>query len=128
PKLTIKNESTQEVRFQCEHVLATLMDKSLFQYVQRSNFTTDDNIEFLLSRQHHKHWKKGKVEFTRYFHYSWENANLISALFSIPRPFDEQYLWEHDTKSYPWTLDLVKPDTEPICRIKEGYNLIGLEI
>ena len=30
PKQTIKNESTQEVRFQCEHVLATLLDSSLF--------------------------------------------------------------------------------------------------
>ncbi|MCJ7840498.1 phage tail protein [Lederbergia sp. NSJ-179] len=128
PKLTIKNESTQEVRFQCEHVLATLLDSSLFKYHQRSNFTTESNIEYLLSKQKHKHWRKGKVEFTRYFHYSWENENLCSSIFSVPKPFDEPYIWDHDTKSYPWTLDLVKPDNEPICRIKEGYNLIGLEI
>src|SRR5699024_3553861 len=66
PKLTTKNESTQEVTFQCEHVLATLMDKSLFKYWQRSNFTTAQNIDFLLNKQNHKHWVRRKTEFTRY--------------------------------------------------------------
>lgn len=128
PKQTIKNESTKEVRFQCEHVLATLLDKSLFKYHQLTNYTTEQVLQYLIDKQNHKHWKKGKVEFKRYFHYSWENENLCSSIFSVPKPFDEPYLWDHDTKSYPWTLDLVKPDNEPICRIKEGYNLIGLEI
>ncbi len=128
PKQTSKSESLKEVNFQCEHVLATLMDKYLFKYWQRSNFTTSQNIDFLLDQQNHKHWIRGKTEFTRYFHYSWENDNLISALFSIPRPFDKPYLWEHDTQTYPWKLSLVEPDMEPICRIKEGHNLIGLEI
>jgi len=128
PKLTIKNNSTKEVQFKCEHVLATLLDKSLFKYHQRAGFTTTENIDYLLSRQNHPHWKKGGVEFTRYFHYNWENENLLSAIFSVPRPFNESYLWGFDTQSYPWTLNLVRPDDEPVCRIKESYNLIGLEI
>lgn len=33
-KRTVKNESTQEVKFQYEHVLATLLDSSLFKYHQ----------------------------------------------------------------------------------------------
>ncbi|OAK72701.1 hypothetical protein ABB05_07510 [Lederbergia galactosidilytica] len=128
PKQTIKNKSTQEVRFQCEHVLATLLGTPLFKYHQLTNYVTKDTLEYLLSRQFHKHWKLGKVEFTRYFHYGWENENLLAAIFSIPKPFNEQYRWTWDTQSYPWTLNLVKPETEPSARIKEGYNLIGLEI
>ncbi len=128
PKNTIKNESTQEVTFDCEHVLATLLDSSLFKYHQLSNYTTDYVLQYLIDQQNHKHWKLGKVEFTRYFHYSWENENLLSALFSVPKAFDEEYIWDFDTSSYPWTLNLIKPETEPICRIKEGYNLIGIEI
>lgn len=128
PKLTILDESKKEVKFQCEHVLATLMDKSLFKYWQRSNYTTEQNIDFLLAQQNHKHWVRRKCDFVRYFHYGWENTNLISALFSIPKPFNEQYLWDFDTQIYPWELDLIRPDTEPICRIQDGYNLIGLEI
>lgn len=128
PKLTTKNESTKEVTFQCEHVLATLLDSSLFKYHQLTNYTTDYVLQYLIDQQNHKHWKKGKVDFKRYFHYSWENENNLAAIFSVPKPFDEPYIWEYDTTSYPWRLDLVKPDNEPICRIKEGYNLIGLEI
>lgn len=128
PKKTRKNSQANYVTFECEHVLSTLLDSSLFQYHQRSNFTTTSNLQYLLNRQKHKHWKLGQVDFTRYFHYSWENENLLSALFSVPKSFDEPYIWTWDTQSYPWTLNLVKPSNEPVCRIKEGYNLQTLEI
>lgn len=128
PKLTTKNESTQEVKFQCEHVLATLLDSSLFRYHQLTNYTTTQVLQYLLNQQKHKHWKLGQVDFTRYFHYSWENENLLSALFSVPRAFDEPYMWTFDTQTYPWTLNLVKPPTVAVSRIREGYNLIGFEV
>lgn len=128
PKLTRKNSQANYVQFQCEHVLATLLDSSLFKYHQLSNYTTDYVLNYLLNQQNHKHWKLGQVDFTRYFHYSWENENLLSALFSVPNQFNEQYEWTWDTQSYPWTLNLVKPSNEPVCRIKEGYNLQTLEI
>lgn len=128
PKLTRKNSQSNYVQFKCEHVLSTLMDSSLFKYHQLSNYTTNYVLNYLIDQQNHKHWKLGQVDFTRYFHYSWENENLLSALFSVPKSFDEPYIWTWDTQSYPWTLNLVRPDNEPVCRIKEGYNLRGLEI
>ena len=128
PKETRKNSEANYVQFHCEHVLATLMDSSLFKYHQLTNYTTDYVLEYLLNQQNHKHWKLGQVDFTRYFHYSWENDNVITALFSVPLPFNEQYIWTWDTQSYPWTLNLVRPEMEPTCRIKEGYNLRTLEI
>jgi len=128
PKLTRKNSEANYVQFQCEHVLSTLLDSSLFQYHQLSNYTTDYVLNYLLDQQNHKHWKLGTVEFTRYFHYSWENENVLSALLSVPKPFNEHYIWTWDTKSYPWTLNLVKPEVLPTARIKEGYNLQTLEI
>lgn len=126
PKNTKK--SSNSVTFDCEHVLSTLLYGSLFKYHQLTNYETKDVIDYLLDQQHHKHWKRGKVDFSRGFHYSWENENILSALFSVPKPFDEQYQWKFDTSSYPWELSLVEPDTEPICRIKEGYNLVDFEI
>ncbi|MCG5104458.1 phage tail spike protein [Oceanobacillus alkalisoli] len=128
PKQTRKNSEANYVQFHCEHVLATLMDSSLFKYHQLTNYTTDYVLEYLLNQQNHKHWNLGQVDFTRYFHYSWENENVITALFSVPLPFNEQYIWTWDTQSYPWTLNLVRPEMEPTCRIKEGYNLRTLEI
>lgn len=128
PRLTRKNSQANYVTFRCEHVLATLLDSSLFKYHQLSNYTTTYVLQYLLDQQNHKHWQLGTVEFTRYFHYSWENENLLSALFSVPKPFNEQYIWTWDTQSYPWTLNLVRPETEPTARIKEGYNLRTLEV
>lgn len=128
PKQTIKNESTQEVTYQLEHVLATLLDKSMFGYKQTVNLTTRENLQMLIDQQTIKHWKLGTVAFTRRFSYKWENANLLSCIFSIPQPFDVDYQWTWDTQSYPWTLNLVEVETEPTCEIRERYNLIGLEV
>lgn len=128
PKRTVHNRATNEVTYDCEHAFATLLDSSLFKMHQLANWTTKQVIDYLLKKQHTQHWKLGQVDFVRYFHYSWENENLLSALLSVPKPFDEQFRWSWDTTSYPWTLNLVKPETKPVCRIKEGYNLIGFEI
>lgn len=126
PKKTSK--SSNSVTFRCEHVLATLLGTPLFKYHQMTNYTTRQVLQYLIDRQFHKHWKLGQVDFTRFFHYSWENENLLSAIFSVPKAFDEPYEWQFDTSSYPWTLNLVKPTYIPTCRIKEGYNLIDFEI
>lgn len=128
PKKTVRNESTQEVSFECEHVLGTLINKYLIGYHQLTNYTTRECIQYLLDQQHVKHIKLGRVAFTRYFHYSWENENLLSALFSIPKPLDEQYRWVLDTSSYPWTLHLDGVEDTPTARIKEKHNLASLEI
>lgn len=128
PKLTRKNSDAEYVTFECEHVLATLLDSSLFKYHQLSNYTTTDVLTYLINQQNHKHWKLGTVEFTRYFHYAWENENVLSALFSVPKPFNEPFVWTFDTQSYPWTLNLVKPSTNVVSRIKEGYNLRTIEV
>lgn len=128
PKKTEKNESSRIVTYTCEHVLATLLDKSIFKYVQRDNWTTTQVLNFLINMQNTKHWKLGKVDFTRRFSYKWENDNLLSAIFSVPKPFDVQYQWTWDTQSYPWTLNLVAPETKVTCEIRERKNLVGLEI
>jgi phage minor structural protein len=126
PKLISKENHI--ITYTCEHVLATLLDSSLFMYHQRYGETTTQVLQYLLSQQKEAHWQLGTVAFTRYFAYSWENENLLSALFSVPKPFDVQYQWTWDTTSYPWTLNLVEPETVATCRIQEGHNLIGFEI
>lgn len=128
PKLTSKSESDQSVTYQCEHVLATLLGSTLFKYHQLTNYDTREVLQYLIDQQKEKHWRLGVVEIIRYFHYSWENENLAAGIFSVPKPFDEPYRWTFDTTTYPWTLNLVRPDTEPTCRIRERYNLIGIEI
>jgi phage minor structural protein len=127
PSLTRKNESDFSVEYQCEHVLATLLDDVLFQYHQTTNLTTRDTLQYILDFQSVKRWKLGTVAINRYFSYKWENENLLSSAFSVPKPFDVPYQWTWDTTSYPWILNLVAPETEVTCEIRYGKNMIGIE-
>lgn len=130
PTQTVVSESEQSVTYQCNHVLTTLMDSVIFRYHEISpNTSTREVLEYLLNLQKVKHWRLGTCDFKRYFQYSWENVNgIVDAIFSVPKAFDEDYMFTYDTTSYPWTLNLVKPPTAPTCYIHESLNLKGLKI
>lgn len=130
PKETVKNTQNEEISYECTHVLRTLMGKSLFKLHQSDGHTTRENLEWLLAKQDYNetYWRLGQCDITRYFSYAFENENLLNAILSIPKPFDEQYRWTWDTRQFPWVLNLVKAPTEPICRLTEGHNLVGFKI
>ncbi|MEI5994823.1 phage tail protein [Candidatus Enterococcus mansonii] len=124
-----KDKNNYTIHYTAYHVLGTLLDSVLFGYHELVNKKTVDVINYVLSKQKVKHWILKKCEFTRYFSYAWENENgLADALFSIPKAFDEDYIWEFNTQVYPFELSLVKPKTEPVCRVQEGYNMEGFQI
>jgi phage minor structural protein len=126
PNEAKKDNSGQIITYQCEHVLATLLDDSLFQYHQVSNLPTIESLQYVMDQQTTKHWQLGEIAFERYFAYKWENENLLSALFSVPRPFDEVYHWTWDTSRYPWTLNLVEPSEVVTGEIRYGKNMKGI--
>lgn len=129
PKETVKNENTKTVTYKCEHVLATLLSDVLFRYHQLSNYTTRQVLEYLLNQQEIKHWRLGKCDFVRYFHYSWEHENtILGPVFSVPKPFDEPHAWTWDDsiENYPWTLNLEKASNEITGEIRYRKNLKGI--
>lgn len=129
PSQTKKDASNNTISYTATHALSTLIDDVLFGYHEIVNRTTTEAINYILSKQATKNWVLKKCDFKRYFSYSWENENgLADALFSIPKPFDEDYRFEYNTQVYPFELSLVKVATEPTCRIQEGYNLESLQI
>ena len=99
PELTTVNADRAEVKFELKHVLSTLMDSVMFKYHEiPPNTTTRETIEYLLNLQKVKHWKLGRCDFEKYFQYSWENENgLVDALWSVPKPFVDEYMWTYDT-------------------------------
>ncbi|KEK22463.1 phage tail spike protein [Bacillus gaemokensis] len=128
PNATERNEEERTIRYNCEHVLSTLLDDVLFGYHQLSNHTTVQVLEYILSKQETKRWKLGQVDFTRYFHYGWENENtLLGPLLSIPKPFNESYQWTWDDTTYPWTLNLVRASDEITGEIRYRKNLRGIK-
>lgn len=115
--------------FDCEHVLATLLDDVLFRYHQIGNYGvyTDRVIRYVLDRQTTKRWQLTECDFKRQFEYKWENENLLAALFSIANPFVEDYAWRFNTTSYPWSLSLKKLDADYKADIQYKKNMQGIE-
>ena len=130
PELTTVNADRAEVKFELKHVLSTLMDSVMFKYHEiPPNTTTRETIEYLLNLQKVKHWKLGRCDFEKYFQYSWENENgLVDALWSVPKPFVDEYMWTYDTTTYTWVLNLIKPDLNVTARVRESHNLKGFKI
>jgi len=129
PTTAVRNQAKQTITYQCEHVLATLIDDVLFQYHQIGNLGvyTRDVLSYILSKQTVQRWQLGEVAFSRQFEYSWENESLLAALFSVPKPFTDEYMWTWDTSTYPWTLNLVKAPSEIDAYIRYGVNMQGIE-
>lgn len=114
------------VTYDCEHVLATLMDNILFGYHQIGNIGvyTPQVLRYIIDKQYT--WKLGRCDFNRQFEYKWENENLLSALFSVPQPFLDKYIWTWDTTAIPFTLNLVLAESEPSCEIRYKKNMTGI--
>jgi phage minor structural protein len=118
--------------YQCEHVLATLIDDVLFQYheIGGTGIFTTTAINYVLSKQTVTRWELGQNDFTRQFLYKWENENLLGSLFSIPKPFLEDYQWTWDTTVYPWVINLVQisDQVQSYVRYRKNMQSIRREI
>ena len=114
--------------YECEHVITTLLDDVLFMFHQIGNIGvfTREAINYVLNFQTVKNWQLGRCDFNHQFLYKWESDNLLAALFSIPRPFSDWH-FTYDTTTYPWTINLVRADSEISCEIRHGKNMQGIE-
>lgn len=129
-RTTTFDSTGKYIKYELSHVLSTLIDSAIEGYKQTGKaWTTTKVINWILSFQKVKNWQLGRCDFDRLFEYSFENQNgLADALFSVTEPFPEDFMWTYDTTSYPWTINLIKPDTKPVCRIREGWNLKDLSV
>lgn len=120
--------------YECEHVISTLLDITLSGYTIIGNrgVYTSEVINFILNYPKTKglavNWKLKECDFKREFEYKFENENLLGALFSIPQPFTENYIWKFNTDVYPWELSLKKIDEtiNPQLYIWNKKNLLNL--
>lgn len=119
---------TGSITYECEHVIATLIDDVLFgaHVVGNLGVYTRDSIQYVLDRQTETRWVLGECDFSRQFEYGWENENLLAALFSIPNRFVDPYMWTYDTSVFPWVvnLKLIDEGAKPQFYIRAGKNLL----
>lgn len=117
-----------ECSYTCEHVIATLIDDVMFgaHIVGNLGVFTADSIRYVLSLQSTTRWVLDRCDFSRQFEYGWENENLLAALYSIPNRLESPYMWQFDTRVYPWRLSLVEIDVSrsPQFYVRAGKNLL----
>ena len=117
------------VTYECEHVISTLLDDVMigFHEVGNKGVYTNKSIGYILENQSNKRWALGECDFKREFLYGWENENLLSALFSIPKPFGEgDYYWTYNTDKLPWTLNLKQVSKVAKTDVRYRKNISGM--
>ncbi len=113
--------------YQCEHVLATLIDNVLFgcHVVGNLGVYTAEVIQYVLNHQLTKNWVLDQCDYRNQFEYGWEQETLLSAMFSIAAPLAGPYMWVTNTLTYPWKLSLRRLDTKgrPEMYVRRRHNM-----
>lgn len=127
----LSSEETGTAAYQCEHVLATLIDNILWGYhvVGNVGVYTEDVIRYILNHQLVKNWVLYECDYRNQFEYGWQQESLLSALFSVPKPLAGRYIWRTDTSVYPWRLSLKRLDVigKPEMYVRRKHNLTSLQ-
>lgn len=122
-------QDDKSVVYELEHVLGTLMDSVVFEYLTlggEGRESTQDVINILLNRQTEVKWQLLNCAYTDHFIYEFEDMNLLTALFSVPQVLTEDYYWSYETRNFPWGIKLNKVSSIPISDIRYKKNILGI--
>lgn len=126
--VTISENNT--INYECEHAIATLIDDVLFGYhvVGNRGYPTREVIEYILNKQKNIMWELDRCDFDRQFEYGWEQENLLSALFSVPKPITDEYIFTYNTDTFPFKISLEKIDMNqnPSINIRKKKNTLRI--
>ena len=138
------------VHYECEHVISLLINDLLFGYHSIGGTGTANNtsnaINWLLQRQNMVYnpwggpaiwqtdnlkrinWQLGVCEVNRNFSYSFEQTQLLNALWQIFYPVLDDVMFEYNTDSFPYTLNVRRLINDPnqAIPIKIGTNALQI--
>lgn len=131
----IKNADGVLLKVTANHVISTLQEKVMFSLHEFTGLPIAETINGILGTAERDEepskqsdWVLGACTFTQKIDYLFENVTLLDALFSIPKNWQSEYQWTFDTTVYPWKLNLIQPSDEITCEIRNGKNLIEVQI
>ena len=115
-------------RVYLEHGIITLADRLIFSYAELggSGMRMPDVIRWLLRDQ--ERWVLDACDADTAFAYAFENENVLTALFSLTGPCEEDFMFEYDMRSGPWKLSLRKLEDTPSCEVRCARNLRELSM
>lgn len=125
----LTRDTKGNIVYNCEHVLATLIDDVMFKYHQigGDSIGTVQVLRYILDHQTTPRWQLQQCDFDRRFEYKWENENLLAALFSVPQVFDEGYRWEFDTTGTIWRVSLKRLPEKFKADITYKKNMLEIQ-
>jgi len=128
PTISKIDETVSDVTYELEHAMSTLIDTVLAGYKEwgGTNLDTTDLIKQVLSKQYEQKWILGECDFKKKYTYTFEDTNLLDALYSITKPLISDYYWSFNTLDFPWRLSLKKPSKIPVLDIRYGKNISGI--
>lgn len=114
-------------KYNCSHVLDTLNDDrvALTGKVIKSGVSTA--LSYILGEQDTAHWQLGTLDFSKSFDYQFSRETILKALREIPKPWWEEFQFTFNTTSYPWTINIIKPDTTPKGSLRYSKNIKSIE-
>lgn len=119
----------------CRHVISTLMDKVMFSVHELSGHTIREVIEWILASRDgtqtqpkQTDWVLDRCDFDQTIDYLFENCTLYDALYAVPKDWTAEYQWVTDVSAYPWKLSLIQPSPDIAAEIRQGKNLVSVEI
>ncbi|MBR6982140.1 MAG: phage tail protein [Ruminococcus sp.] len=117
------------LEYSCEHVIAFLLNEAIDGYLELggTNVRTPAVLRAILAKQETVRWQLGTCDFNRQFQYSWENTNVLEALFSVPKCFDVEYHWTYDLSTFPWKVNLVQQSHDRSCEVRRKRNMVNIK-
>ena len=114
--------------YQCEHVIATLLDSVLpgDHIIGGAEMDTRAAAEYILARQTVPHWQLGDCDFADHYEYSLSGSDLLSALWSLGSVLVDPYQWDFDTTTYPWTVHLHRASDTVAAGLTYRRNLMSM--
>ena len=130
-----KDKDDAHIEVTCMHAIHMLQDKVMFHLNNKeiSGHTTADVINYVLNfpdeetgEPKQTDWLLDRCDFNVQIDYSFENMTIYDALASIPKNWNQEYMWQYDTSSYPFKISLLKVDDNIKSEIRSGKNLIKM--
>jgi phage minor structural protein len=125
-----KVEAEENHIYHFEHGIATLGDKTIDGYHEYggTGVNTAAVLTQLLAMQNTVMWVLGECDFSHEYPYSFENDTLLTAIFSIPASFENEYEWTYDMSVFPFVLNLKRVNDDDAFELRRSRNLKSLRI
>lgn len=128
--LDIECSAGEDRTFYLEHAITTLSDGCIDGYLELggTGVHTRAVLSALLALQPVIYWVLGDCDFDYQFQHSFENDDLLTAIFSVPASFTDEYIWTYNTDVFPFVLNLKHVEDGDASELRMNRNIKSVKI